>query len=110
MSNLAALYKKDLQISYIPSVSQVEFSRHSKAPQPTCRAVLRQRITSAGRDKHPIWVQRRDTGWGQLGAGTKFKGKGSEELILEACPEGHGTDPCEEEQGEKGDVQALLNF
>ena len=51
MSNLAALYKKDLQMSYIPSVSQVEFSRHAKAPQPTCSALLRQRTTSAERDK-----------------------------------------------------------
>lgn len=51
MSNLAALYKKDLQMSYIPSVSHVEFSRHAKAPQPTCRALLRQRTTSAERDK-----------------------------------------------------------
>jgi hypothetical protein len=39
-------------MSYIPSVSQVEFSRHAKAPQPTCRALLRQRTTSAVRDKH----------------------------------------------------------
>lgn len=30
-----------------PSVSQVEFSRQAKAPQPTWRALLRQRATSA---------------------------------------------------------------
>lgn len=47
MSNLAALYKKDLQMSCMPSVSQVEFSRQAKAPQPTWRALLRQRATSA---------------------------------------------------------------
>lgn len=47
MSNLAALYRKDLQMSCMPSVSQVEFSRQAKAPQPTWRALLRQRATSA---------------------------------------------------------------
>lgn len=47
VSNLAALYRKDLQMSCMPSVSQVEFSRQAKAPQPTWRALLRQRATSA---------------------------------------------------------------
>lgn len=47
VSNLAALYRKDLQMSCRPSVSQVEFSRQAKAPQPTWRALFRQRATSA---------------------------------------------------------------
>lgn len=34
-------------MSCMPSVSQVEFSRQAKAPQPTWRALLRQRATSA---------------------------------------------------------------
>ncbi|XP_067289590.1 rho-related BTB domain-containing protein 2 isoform X1 [Pseudorasbora parva] len=32
----------------MPSVSQVEFSRHAKVSQPTCREPFRQRATSAG--------------------------------------------------------------
>lgn len=47
MSNLAAVYRKDLQMSCRPSVSQVEFSRQAKVPQPTWRAAPRQRATSA---------------------------------------------------------------
>lgn len=34
-------------MSYMPSVSHVEFSRQAKAPQPTWRALFRQRTTSA---------------------------------------------------------------
>lgn len=81
MSNLAALYKKDLQMSYIPSVSQVEFSRHAKAPQPTCRALLRQRTTSAEKDK-PIQSEsdERVVPMARAGVVGTFKDLGSEEL------------------------------
>lgn len=41
-------------MSCMPSVSQVEFSRQAKAPQPTWRALLRQRATSAvGTENEP---------------------------------------------------------
>lgn len=36
-------------MSYMPSVSHVEFSRQAKAPQPTWRALFRQRTTSAAK-------------------------------------------------------------
>ena len=77
VSNLAALYKKDLQMSYIPSVSQVEFSRHAKAPQPTCRALLRQRTTSAERDKSiQSGSDGEDSLEGSSWCGGKIQGKG----------------------------------
>lgn len=57
--NKAAVWKKMLQISCIPSVSQVEFSRHAKVEQPTCRAPFRQRATSAGGRGKNIYL--RDT-------------------------------------------------
>lgn len=83
MSNLAALYKKDLQMSYIPSVSQVEFSRHAKAPQPTCRALLRQRTTSAERDKPTQSASdERAVPMGEVGAVGTLKDAGSGELTV----------------------------
>lgn len=90
MSNLAALYKKDLQMSYMPSVSQVEFSRHAKAPQPTCRALLRQRTTSAERDKSIQSGSDNEGGFeNQVGVVAKCKDTGSEELHLEVCDGAH---------------------
>lgn len=57
--NTAAVWRKTLQISCIPSVSQVEFSRHAKVAQPTCRAPFRQRATSAGGRRNNTYL--RDT-------------------------------------------------
>lgn len=50
-------------MSCMPSVSQVEFSRQAKAPQPTWRALLRQRATSAvGTENEP------SAGWPTVGS------------------------------------------
>lgn len=61
-------------MSYIPSVSQVEFSRQAKAPQPTCRALLRQRTTSAERDKST--QSGSNVTVTQRGRGGKIQGRG----------------------------------
>lgn len=87
VSNLAALYKKDLHMSCMPSVSQVEFSRHANAPQPTWRALLRQRATSAvGRENRASagvpnigftgnhCTLTEPSTWGQLGVRQKMWG------------------------------------
>lgn len=44
---VAAVWRKSSQISCIPSVSQVEFSRQEKNPQPTATASFKHLATSA---------------------------------------------------------------
>ena len=47
VSKVEAVWRKSSQISCIPSVSQVEFSRQAKVPQPTVRAPVKHLATSA---------------------------------------------------------------
>lgn len=73
-------------MSYIPSVSQVEFSRHAKAPQPTCSALLRQRTTSAERDKAiQSGSDSEVVPRGQVGLLEKLRDMGSGELTVDVC-------------------------
>lgn len=74
---VAAVWRKSSQISCIPSVSQVEFSRQEKKPQPTATAPFKHLATSAANTHTQVYTHRHthSVDWHQINENQRLQRK-----------------------------------